>query len=166
MLGAVPVLALCFERERDGRVRQYGMWPCLMGGKATMPHLGVFPGLLLIVAMALITLLHDPSYVEALGVFLTIGGMCVFAAETLAVATMLASDTDPFASVGVCAVVALPALAVIGLILIFSDEATALREYIDQDAAVRTCLPQLIPTTPLARTLIIPSPARPSLHLT
>jgi len=131
----MPVLALCFERERDGRVRQYGMWPCLMGGKATMPHLGVFPGLLLIVAMALITLLHDPSYVEALGVFLTIGGMCVFAAETLAVATMLASDTDPFASVGVCAVVALPALAVIGLILIFSDEATALREYIDQDAA-------------------------------
>jgi len=132
----MPFLALCFERERDGRVRQYGMWPCLMGGKATMPHLGVFPGLLFIVAMAIISLLHvNQSYVEALGVFLTIGGMCVFAAETLVVATMLANDTDPFASFGVCAVVALPSLAVVALTLSFSDEATSLREYIDQDTA-------------------------------
>ena len=55
----MPFTAVCFERERDGAARQYGLWPCLCLGRSSVhaaidslyvqPWWGVLPGVFLIV---------------------------------------------------------------------------------------------------------------------
>ena len=39
----VPFTAVCFEREVNGEVKQYGLWPCLIPGTPNNPHWACCP---------------------------------------------------------------------------------------------------------------------------
>lgn len=63
----MPIVAVCFERERDGPVRQYGLWPCCFKNRSN-PYYGVYPGLLLIVIACVLAFGRTGTLCTSIGI--------------------------------------------------------------------------------------------------
>ena len=86
----MPLLAVMFERERDGTVRQYGLWPCCFRTpNTTNPYYGVFPGLALIVATCCVAVYRANTLRTGLGVALAVVALILEVTSLVSAAVIL-----------------------------------------------------------------------------
>jgi len=97
----IPFLALCFERERDGSLRQYGLWPCLFGN-TSMPAWGVFPGLIVLITAVVMSAADGPATSpqasSALGIAVSTFSEIALCIEMVTVSVLMTKQTRLHAS--------------------------------------------------------------------
>jgi len=123
----VPILALCFEREVDGSLRQYGLWPCL-SSRPLGPGYGVFPALFLLSGSATAVFFNGGAMYASspVGVFFSLSSGITFAIANVIVAVVTSQQSSLLASSGACVLTSLfMALAFGALSLAMGDASQA-----------------------------------------